>query len=77
MRLVKNIPHDQFLIQIHQYNDKYIVKIGLGMFEQVYKVQQHEVKNFEIFESQILNILLPNVFQRFLAMRADWTKIQK
>lgn len=77
MRLVKNIPHDQFLIQIHQYNDKYIVKIGLGMFEQVYKIHQHEVENFEIFESQILNILLPNVFQRFLAMRADWIKIQK
>ncbi len=77
MRLIKQIPHDRFLIQLHQYNDKYIVKIELGMFEQLYKIHVQEVENLEKLENQIINNLLPNAFQRFLAMRSDWTEIQK
>ncbi|MBM3429533.1 MAG: hypothetical protein FJX99_00970 [Bacteroidetes bacterium] len=77
MRLIKQIPHDRFLIQLHQYNDKYIVKIELGMFEQLYKIYVQEVDNLDKLEDQIINNLLPNAFQRFLAMRSDWTEIQK
>ncbi|MFM8242892.1 MAG: hypothetical protein ACKN86_08820 [Crocinitomicaceae bacterium] len=77
MRLIKQIPHDRFLIQLHQYNDKYIVKIELGMFEQLYKIHVQEVENLDKLENQIINNLLPNAFQRFLAMRSDWTEIQK
>ncbi|MFM7472737.1 MAG: hypothetical protein ACKO00_02320 [Crocinitomicaceae bacterium] len=77
MRLIKQIPHDRFLIQLHQYNDKYIVKIELGMFEQLYKIHVQEVDNLDKLENQIINNLLPNAFQRFLAMRSEWTEIQK
>ncbi|MFM7299931.1 MAG: hypothetical protein ACKO1R_02205 [Crocinitomicaceae bacterium] len=77
MRLIKQIPHDRFLIQLHQYNDKYIVKIELGMFEQLYKIHVQEVESLDKLENQIINNLLPNAFQRFLAMRSEWTEIQK
>jgi len=77
MRLIKQIPHDKFLIQLHQYNDKYIVKIELGMFEQLYKIHVQEVENLDKLENQIIHNLLPNAFQRFLAMRSDWKEIQK
>ncbi|NBU47055.1 MAG: hypothetical protein EBS34_06365, partial [Flavobacteriales bacterium] len=64
-------------IQLHQYNDKYIVKIELGMFEQLYKIHVQEVENLDKLENQIIHNLLPNAFQRFLAMRSDWKEIQK
>lgn len=77
MRLIKQIPHEQFLIQIHEYNSKYIVKIELGTFEQIYKIGVEEVLDLGILENQIYSVLLPNAFQRFLAMRSDWVEIQK
>ena len=40
MRLVKQIPHDRFLIQIHQYNGKFILKIELSGFEQLFKIAE-------------------------------------
>jgi hypothetical protein len=77
MRLVKQIPHEKFLIQVHQYNQKYIVKIELGSFEQIYKIPEDEVVDLEKLEKLILSMLLTNAFQRFLAMRTDWLEIQK
>ncbi len=77
MRLVKQIPHDKFLIQIHQYNQKYIVKIELGSFEQLYKISTDEVEDLDKLEKQIISFLLPSAFKRFLEMRSDWVEIQK
>ncbi len=42
MRLVKEIPHSRYLIQIHEYNAKYILKITLDTYEQVFKLDQRE-----------------------------------
>ncbi len=74
MRLVKQIPHERFLIQLHQYNGKYILKIELGGFEQLYKVSELGV-NIEKLESNISNEFLKNCFDRFLAMRSDWDNL--
>lgn len=72
MRLVKDIPHERYKIQIHNYNNKYIVKIELGQFEQVYKISELDVGSLEELERMIDANLLSNALKRFIEMRSDW-----
>jgi hypothetical protein len=71
MRLVKQIPHERYLIQIHQYNGKFILKIELGGYEQLFKIAESEV-DIEKLEINLSDVFLKNCFDRFLSMRSDW-----
>jgi hypothetical protein len=72
MRLVKEIPHDRYKIQIFNYNSKYIVKIELGQFEQTFKIGETDVMGLGEVENMITTELLSNCLKRFIEMRSDW-----
>ena len=72
MRLVKDIPHEKYKIQLFQYNGKYILKIELGQFEQTYKIGDTDVYGVEDVEKMITPQLLKNSLNRFVEMIADW-----
>lgn len=72
MRLVKDIPHERYKIQVFQYNGKYTVKIELGQFEQTYKIGETDVFGLEDVERMISKELLSNSLKRFVEMRSDW-----
>lgn len=72
MRLLKEIPHSHFKIQIHNYNAKYIVKIELGQYEQTYKIGETDVSGLEEVEKMITTDLLRNTLMRFIEMRKEW-----
>jgi hypothetical protein len=72
MRLVKEIPHDRYKIQIFNYNSKYIVKIELGQFEQTFKIGETDVMGLGEVEKMITTELLSNCLKRFIEMRSDW-----
>jgi hypothetical protein len=74
LRLVKDIPHDRYKIQIFQYNGKYILKIELGQFEQSYKIGELDVDGLNEVERMITPELLGRALNRFIEMRADWGK---
>jgi len=74
MRVVKEIPHERYKIQIFQYNGKYIVKIELGQFEQTFKIGETDVFGLQDVENMINSDLLNNSLKRFLGMREDWEK---
>lgn len=72
VRLVKDIPHDRYKIQVFNYNGKYIVKIELGQFEQTYKIGETDVYGLEDVEKMITPELLSNCLKRFMEMRTEW-----
>lgn len=72
MRIVAEIPHPRYKIQIHSYNGKYMVKIELGQFEQTYKIAETDVTSLDEVKNMITPELLTNTLQRFIAMREDW-----
>ena len=72
MRLLKDVPHDRYKIQIFGYNGKYILKIELGQFEQTYKIGELDVNGLEEVEKMITTNLLSNSLKRFVEMRDDW-----
>lgn len=74
MRLVTDIPHPRYKIQVFHYNSKYIVKIELGQFEQVYKIGELDVNGLEDVIAMVNKNLLENSLERFVEMRTDWEK---
>jgi len=77
VRLVKDIPHEKYKIQVFQYNGKYILKIELGQFEQSYKIGELDVDGLEDVENMITDKLLKNTLNRFIEMRSDWLEAFK
>mgnify|MGYP005990045901 CR=1 FL=1 len=72
MRVIADIPHSKYKIQIFQYNSKYIVKIELGQFEQSYKINESDVSGVDEVKNMITQNLLNNSLDRFISMRSDW-----
>ncbi len=75
MRLIKQIPHERYLIQLHQYNGKYIVKIELGQFEQLFKISETDITNLDDLEKMMQGEFLSNCLKRFIEMRSDWQEV--
>lgn len=75
MRLIKQIPHERYLIQLHQYNGKLILKIELGTFEQIFKIPESELIDLDKFENSLQNEFLSKCLERFLSMRSDWEEL--
>lgn len=72
MRVVADIPHPRYKIQVFNYNAKYMVKIELGQFEQVFKIPESDVAGLAEVERMVTETLLKNSLDRFLTMRSDW-----
>ena len=77
MRLVTEIPHSRYKIQIFNYNTKYIVKIELDQFEQVYKIGETDVNGVEDVVKMVNESILKNSLSRFIEMRSDWANAFK
>ena len=75
MRLIKQIPHERFLIQLHSYNGKFILSISLDQFEQLYKVSESDFPQVDQIEALIQGTFLTKCIHRFIEMRSDWMEI--
>jgi len=43
MRLILEIPHDLFKVSVFAWNNKYMIKLEYGDFEQTYKVSEWDL----------------------------------
>jgi len=73
MRIIAELPHPDFKISILNMNQKYIVKIEQGAYEQTYKIADADLTDgvnsvFEILDEEFLK----TVSARFLEMRKDF-----
>lgn len=74
MRVVEEIPHNQFKITIFSWNGKYITKIEIGQFEQVYKINESDVMGVDDIKMMINDAFLSKVMNRFVEMRSDFAE---
>jgi len=78
MRIIAELPHPDFKISILNMNQKYIVKIEQGAYEQTYKIADADLTDgvnsvFEILDEEFLK----TVSARFLEMRKDFKETYK
>ena len=71
MRLVKEIPHPRYLIQIHEYNSKYLLKITLDSYEQLFKFDKEQFSNLDDIETLLSDDFFANCLSRFIIMSND------
>ena len=74
MRLLKTITHERYIIELHQYNQKYILKITLEDYAQSFKIAEMDDLGPDVIEAIIhSNAFLSNCLKRFVSMRSDFT----
>lgn len=72
MRYIKDIENPDFKISIYQWNNKYIIKLEAGMYEQTYKIEEYEVSSIEEIEKCMDEAFLNKVKMRFENMQSDF-----
>ncbi len=73
MRLIRNIPHELYQISIFEWNNKYIVKVESGPYEQSYKIDVLEIEESDI-PFLINKAFMQTVTQRFNQMHQDFSE---
>lgn len=73
MRVIAELPHPDFKISILSMNQKYIVKIERGVYEQTYKISEMDLTDgvnsvFELLDEAFL----AKVGERFKDMNRDF-----
>ena len=73
MRVVKEIPHSECRITIFWWNQKYLIKLEKGPFEQTFKVSEMDVLEDEI-EGILTEQFVSEALQRFDEMFASLSR---
>jgi hypothetical protein len=78
MRIIAELPHPECKITIFSMNQKYIIKLEKGVFEQIYKISELDVPDgvngvFRILDDQFLK----KASERFSQMRSDFNEAYK
>lgn len=71
MRLVKEISHTRYLIQVHEYNSKYLLKITLDAYEQIFKFEKDDLVDIDLLDNFLTDEFFANCLTRFISMRND------
>lgn len=77
MRYLQEIAHAHFRMGLYAWNNKFIVKIESGPYEQTYKISELDVATPEEALRLLDEAFLRKVDQRFREMAADWQASQQ
>lgn len=72
MRIVGEINRPECKVTIFHWNERYLVKFEIGMYEQTYKIDEYEVADEEAVKALINEAFITKVMARFDAMHIDW-----
>lgn len=73
MRVVAEIPREDFKITVFSWNSKYLVKFERGNYEQTYKVSEMDLTGDDDIKALIHDeAFLTSVKERFMAMSRDF-----
>jgi hypothetical protein len=65
MRVVGEIPHAKCKVTIFSWNNRYLIKLELGMFEQTFKIDQYDVASEQELFKMIDESFIEEGLKRF------------
>jgi hypothetical protein len=68
MRIVGEIPHDVCKITLFSWNNRYLIKLELGLLEQTYKINQFDIGSEADLFKIVDNTFLTEALNRFEEM---------
>jgi hypothetical protein len=72
MRIIATIPHPKVKISVFQMNNKYLLKMEAGPYEQTYKIYEDEIQSMEQLQALCNENFMNTVVKRFEAMHIDF-----
>lgn len=72
MRIIATIPHPRVKISVFQMNQKYLLKMEAGPYEQTYKIYEDEINSMEQLQALCSEAFMQTVIDRFEQMHADF-----
>lgn len=78
MRIIAELPHPECKISIYSMNQKYIIKLEQGPYEQSYKIAELDLTDgvneiFQLLDDEFMK----TVVERFKTMRTDFISTYK
>ncbi len=77
MRIVAEIPHPHMKITIMIWNEKYMIKMECGQFEQYYKIKKEDIGSLEEVIKMIDEEFQQKVLEQFKAMSQNFLNAWK
>lgn len=74
MRIIAEVPHPQFKITIFSWNAKYIIKIELSNYEQVFKISEQDVSGLDDVKKLLTPAFLDKALNNFVSMRSAFSE---
>jgi hypothetical protein len=68
MRVVSEIAHPELKITIFHWNNRYLIKLEAGLFEQTYKIQEYDVDSEEEVKKLVDPEFIKSAIDRFNQM---------
>ncbi|MFM7859714.1 MAG: hypothetical protein ACKO96_49235 [Flammeovirgaceae bacterium] len=65
MRVVGEIPHPEIKITLFHWNNRYLIKLEAGMFEQTFKVSEFDVSSEENLKEIVSETFVTQAIDRF------------
>ncbi len=73
MRVVEEISHPGCKITIFSWNQKYILKLERGQYEQTYKLKESDVMGLDDVKGMLNDTFLESCAKRFVEMSQDFS----
>lgn len=71
MRTVAKVEHPKMDISIYLRENKYVVKIVMDQYEQVYRINATDVTGMDDMKAMVSGDFLTQVYMRFVEMSKD------
>ena len=68
MRVVGEIPHPELKITIFHWNNRYLIKLEAGLFEQTFKIHEYDVASEEEVKKIVDEAFITSAINRFNEM---------
>ena len=68
MRVVGEIPHPELKITIFHWNNRYLIKLEAGLFEQTFKIHEYDVASEEDVKKLVDEKFTKAALERFNQM---------
>jgi hypothetical protein len=74
MRVVGEIPHPELKITIFHWNNRYLIKLEAGPFEQTFKIEEYDLSSEEEIKSIVNEEFIQQSIIRFSDMAKSLTQ---
>ncbi|QOI97776.1 MAG: hypothetical protein HRU69_09865 [Flammeovirgaceae bacterium] len=74
MRIVGEIPHPDCKITLYSWNNRYLIKVEKGLFEQTYKINQFDIAGEDTLHAVVNEAFIRQTLALFQSMEAIWNQ---